>query len=241
LARQASPNNGQETSGQIVTEGRLRNPPPEAPLPSGPGRGSRRGNSTVSRRPGNVAWVGFTTEQTKLLAFRDHLGNNGWARNSQSEAVMPSLLANCEAAALTMDEIRAAMASVGTASEHFISSAGGRRSAHWAVRPLATRAFCGPLQPCHATVSEHGSVAHSYRRRQRRVSSDRGEGRAGSVASGPWSIHNNMTTSAIHLPQTAGRTTPAPDLSSLAANISGDQVAAVRATRSAQQTHLAPS
>lgn len=67
----------------------------------------------MSRRPGNVAWVGFTAEQTKLLDFVDHLGNNGWARNSQSAAVMPSLLTNCEAAALTIDEIKAAMASVG--------------------------------------------------------------------------------------------------------------------------------
>ena len=67
----------------------------------------------MSRRPRNVAWVGFNAEQTKLLDFLDHLGNNGWARNSQSEAVMPSLLANCEAAALSIDEIRAAMASVG--------------------------------------------------------------------------------------------------------------------------------
>lgn len=67
----------------------------------------------MSRRPGNVAWVGFTSEQTKLLDFIDHLGNNGWARNGQSEAVLPKLLADCEAAALTIDEIKAAMASIG--------------------------------------------------------------------------------------------------------------------------------
>ena len=83
----------------------------------------------MSRRPGNVAWVGFTSEQTKLLDFIDHLGNNGWARNGQSEAVMPKMLADCEAAAMTLDEIKAAMASIGYS----------RRALHQLDRWEATR------------------------------------------------------------------------------------------------------
>jgi hypothetical protein len=60
-----------------------------------------------------MAWVGFTPDQKELLDFLDHLGNNGWSRNSQTDEVMPKLLAECEAAALTLDRIKAAMASVG--------------------------------------------------------------------------------------------------------------------------------
>lgn len=67
----------------------------------------------MTRRPRNVAWVGFTPEQTRLLDFLDHLGNNGWARNGQADEVMPTLLDDCEAVELTLDEIKVAMASVG--------------------------------------------------------------------------------------------------------------------------------
>lgn len=67
----------------------------------------------MTRRPSNVAWVGYTSEQVKLLDFLDHLGNNGWSRNSQTEVVMPKVLAECEAARLTVDQIKTAMASVG--------------------------------------------------------------------------------------------------------------------------------
>lgn len=67
----------------------------------------------MTRRPSNVAWVGYTSEQTKLLDFLDHLGNNGWSRNGQTDEVMPKVLADCEAAKLTLDRIKTAMASVG--------------------------------------------------------------------------------------------------------------------------------
>lgn len=42
--------------------------------------------------PRNVQWLGFTDEQSGLLDFVDHLGNNGWARNSQSDAIMTKML-----------------------------------------------------------------------------------------------------------------------------------------------------
>lgn len=71
----------------------------------------------MTRRPRNVAWVGFTAQQTELLDFLDHLGNNGWARNSQTDEVMPKVLADCEAAELSVDRIKTAMASVGYGRE----------------------------------------------------------------------------------------------------------------------------
>jgi len=67
----------------------------------------------VTRRPEDVAWVGFTTEQTELLDFLDHVGNNGWGSNSQTDELMPKVLAECETAGLTIDRIKDAMEVVG--------------------------------------------------------------------------------------------------------------------------------
>lgn len=67
----------------------------------------------MGRRPENVAWVGFTAEQIRLLDILDHVGNNGWGRNSQSEALMPRLLSECESAGLSIDQVEEAMASIG--------------------------------------------------------------------------------------------------------------------------------
>ena len=44
---------------------------------------------SVPRKPSNVSWLGFTQDQARLLDFLDHLGNNGWATNSQTDALMP--------------------------------------------------------------------------------------------------------------------------------------------------------
>ena len=71
----------------------------------------------MTRRPENVSWVGFTPEQTELLDFLDHVGNNGWSRNSQTDELMPRLLADCERAELTLHRIKEAMASVGYGRE----------------------------------------------------------------------------------------------------------------------------
>jgi hypothetical protein len=60
-----------------------------------------------------VAWVGFTSEQLELLELLDYVGNNGWSRNSQTDALMPSLLSKCEAAGLALEQIKVAMESVG--------------------------------------------------------------------------------------------------------------------------------
>lgn len=67
----------------------------------------------MARRPENVEWVGFTREQAELLKLLDHLGNNGWARNGQSEAVMPNLLAELHGLGVPISRVKEAMASIG--------------------------------------------------------------------------------------------------------------------------------
>ena len=67
----------------------------------------------VTRKPPNVEWLGFTKEQADLLDFLDFVGNNGWDRNGQSEALMPGLLARCWDAGLTMHDVQRAMESIG--------------------------------------------------------------------------------------------------------------------------------
>jgi hypothetical protein len=67
----------------------------------------------MARRTCNVSWVGFTEEQVVLLELIDHLGNNGWARNSQTDEVMAAVLADCEAAKLDVHRVKDAMASIG--------------------------------------------------------------------------------------------------------------------------------
>lgn len=67
----------------------------------------------MTRRPTNVTWVGFTPEQVELLELLDYVGNNGWSRNSQTDALMPTLLRDCEAVSLTVERIKLAMAAVG--------------------------------------------------------------------------------------------------------------------------------
>lgn len=67
----------------------------------------------MARRPSNVSWVGFTEEPVELLEFLDYLGNNGWARNSQTDELMPGVLADCATAGLTLKRIKKAMASIG--------------------------------------------------------------------------------------------------------------------------------
>jgi len=67
----------------------------------------------VARKPANFEWLGFTTEQADCLDFLDHLGNNGWDRNGQTEAIMPKLLRDCWDAGLMMQQVQQAMESIG--------------------------------------------------------------------------------------------------------------------------------
>ncbi|BEL10312.1 hypothetical protein Q0Z83_085030 [Actinoplanes sichuanensis] len=67
----------------------------------------------MARSPEGHTWDGFTPEQGKLLDFLDHLGNNGWARNSQSEALMPKVLKDFADAGVRLEQVKTAMASIG--------------------------------------------------------------------------------------------------------------------------------
>jgi hypothetical protein len=67
----------------------------------------------MSKRPQNVSWLGFTTEQADLLEFLDHVGNNGWARNSQTEALIPKLLKELHDLGVPIERVKQAMASIG--------------------------------------------------------------------------------------------------------------------------------
>lgn len=69
--------------------------------------------SDMTRKPANFEWLGYNDEQIELLDMIDFLGNNGWARNSQSESLMPSMLDDCEAAHLPLERILTAMRSIG--------------------------------------------------------------------------------------------------------------------------------
>ena len=50
---------------------------------------------------------------SKLLDYLDHLGNNAWSRNPQSEALLPNLLKRLRDAGLPIEEVKEAMASIG--------------------------------------------------------------------------------------------------------------------------------
>ncbi|MGP5671425.1 hypothetical protein [Brachybacterium alimentarium] len=67
----------------------------------------------MARKPENVSWFGVTPEQAKILDEFDHYGNNGWDRNSQTEALMPALLRDAADAGLTVAVIREKMESMG--------------------------------------------------------------------------------------------------------------------------------
>ena len=67
----------------------------------------------MARRPANIKWIGFTPEQVKMLEFLDHLGNNGWARNSQTEVVMPKLMQEFADAEVELVRVKEAMAAIG--------------------------------------------------------------------------------------------------------------------------------
>ena len=67
----------------------------------------------VARKPENFVWLGLTDEQARKLDFLDHLGNNGWARNPQSEAILPTLLGELDAMGLPLAKVIEAMSAIG--------------------------------------------------------------------------------------------------------------------------------
>lgn len=67
----------------------------------------------MANKPHNFEWLGYNGEQIGLLGFIDHLGNNGWARNSQTDEVMTKVLAECSEAHLGIGQVIDAMRSIG--------------------------------------------------------------------------------------------------------------------------------
>ena len=67
----------------------------------------------MAKKPKNFQWIGLTDEQIGHLNFLDHLGNNGWARNSQTDALMPGLLGEIAESGLTLAQVKQAMADIG--------------------------------------------------------------------------------------------------------------------------------
>jgi hypothetical protein len=67
----------------------------------------------MAKRPANFTWIGFTPDQVEQLEFLDHLGNNGWARNSQTDALMVKVLQDFADSGVSIDRIKQAMADIG--------------------------------------------------------------------------------------------------------------------------------
>lgn len=67
----------------------------------------------MARKPPNVSWLGFSKEQSDELDRLDHLGNNGWARNPQTELLMPKVMGDLERVGLSLAQAKQAMESIG--------------------------------------------------------------------------------------------------------------------------------
>ena len=67
----------------------------------------------MAKRPANFTWLGYTPDQIVQLEFLDYLGNNGWARNSQTDALMVNVLQEFADSGVTIDQIKQAMAAIG--------------------------------------------------------------------------------------------------------------------------------
>jgi hypothetical protein len=67
----------------------------------------------MAHKPDDHAWFGFTREQGDFLDFLDHVGNNGWNRNSQADEIMPKMIRDAQQLGLSMADLKRAMESIG--------------------------------------------------------------------------------------------------------------------------------
>ena len=67
----------------------------------------------MTQKPPGHTWQGFTDEQAELLDRLDFYGNNSWARNSQSEVLMPTLLGDLHETGLDLGRAKEAMETIG--------------------------------------------------------------------------------------------------------------------------------
>jgi hypothetical protein len=75
--------------------------------------GARGSLPKMAKKPSNFQWVGFDAEQLGQLDFIDFLGNNGWSRNGQTDAIMTGVLSDCAAIGLNISQIKQAMQAIG--------------------------------------------------------------------------------------------------------------------------------
>ena len=66
----------------------------------------------MARKPKNFQWLGFTDEQVHDLDLLDYIGNNAWARNSQTEALMPNFILKLDRS-IGHARVKEAMAAIG--------------------------------------------------------------------------------------------------------------------------------
>jgi hypothetical protein len=71
----------------------------------------------MAKAPEGFTWDGFAPDQAELLGLLDHVGNNGWARNSQTEELMPRLLKDLAVTGVSLVRIKDAMSSIGYEKE----------------------------------------------------------------------------------------------------------------------------
>jgi len=63
--------------------------------------------------PESRCWIGFTKDQHDLLVSLHLIGNNGWDRNGQTDAMMPVVLERAVTQDLSLARIEEAMLAVG--------------------------------------------------------------------------------------------------------------------------------
>jgi hypothetical protein len=71
----------------------------------------------MARKPANFEWLGFSEEQIRLLDLLDHLGNNGWSRNGQTDALMPGFILKLDKA-IGLERVKRCMADIGYRSDN---------------------------------------------------------------------------------------------------------------------------
>ena len=71
----------------------------------------------MARKTEDISWIHFSQKQQDSLENVDFYGNNGWARNSQLDLLMPDLLKSCAEAGLTLETVKEAMCDIGYSTE----------------------------------------------------------------------------------------------------------------------------
>lgn len=66
----------------------------------------------MARKPANFQWIGFSEDQRGDLDFLDYIGNNGWARNSQTDEIMPRFILELDES-IGLERVKRCMREIG--------------------------------------------------------------------------------------------------------------------------------